>query len=430
MKKSLSLLTLLICFIVSMNAQLKVDSIGNVTIGSHTTSSDVKLYMKLDEAKNGIVCERSSQSSSPVNLGICSQISSMQETEFRAILGSALATNSTSRVFGIDGRARGNNNMTGIPIGVSGRMALSNQAHKGIGVYGSTSYTIFNSDIDTLYAGFFKGLTKVKGKLIVSGGIQGSLLSKSASPSGGSSVISNSLAENNVTNMLSGLSTNTFLYDAPQGMMEARSGNNSGRQSRFANLTDEEIAEIEAHPWDYEEESMPELSAVDRQLYTKQHYGLNVEQLEAVFPDLVYEDENGTKSINYVEMVPILIQAINELKGEINALKGDETTSRDVKKEATGLTKTEDVTLLSLGQNKPNPFGTNTEIEVSIPETVQQAFIYVYDLQGKKVEQVDITTRGKQVVRLSSENLTDGMYMYSLITDGKVVETRRMIVEK
>ena len=176
-------------------------------------------------------------------------------------------------------------------------------------------------------------------------------------------------------------------------------------------------------------DSIP-LTAMEQQVLSKQHYGLNAEQLEAVFPGLVYEDENGTKSINYVEMVPILIQAINELKSEINALKGGDTTSRNVKKEATGLANSEDVTLLSLGQNKPNPFGTNTEIEVSIPETVQQAFIYVYDLQGKKVDQVDITTRGKQVVRLSSDNLTDGMYMYSLITDGKVVETRRMIVEK
>ena len=427
MKKSLSLLTLLLCYIVSMNAQLKVDSLSRVTIGNITSNS--RLSIKMDGTYNGLYCNRSVRSDT-IDYGIYAYVPSRQGKEFRAIMGNGLAYTIESRVIGVDGQARTNRNATGIPIGVAGRMSASNSSIRGAGVFGATNNTITNSDIDTLYAGFFSGLTKVKGTLIVSGGIQGSLLSKSASPSGGSSAISNSLAENNVTSMLSGLSANTFLYDAPQGMMEARSGNNSGRQSRFANLTDEEIAEIEAHPWDYEEESMPELSAVDRQLYTKQHYGLNVEQLEAVFPDLVYEDENGTKSINYVEMVPILIQAINELKGEINALKGDETTSRDVKKEATGLTKTEDVTLLSLGQNKPNPFGTNTEIEVSIPETVQQAFIYVYDLQGKKVEQVDITTRGKQVVRLSSENLTDGMYMYSLITDGKVVETRRMIVEK
>lgn len=90
----------------------------------------------------------------------------------------------------------------------------------------------------------------------------------------------------------------------------------------------------------------------------------------------------------------------------------------------------ENVVVLSLGQNKPNPFGTTTSIEVSIPDDVQKAFIYVYDLQGKKVNQVDITARGKQTIQFNAANLSDGMYLYSLIADGKVVETRRMIVEK
>jgi len=33
-----------------------------------------------------------------------------------------------------------------------------------------------------------------------------------------------------------------------------------------------------------------------------------------------------------------------------------------------------------------------------VPESVQSAFVYVYDLQGKKVQQVNLTARGKQTV--------------------------------
>ena len=174
-----------------------------------------------------------------------------------------------------------------------------------------------------------------------------------------------------------------------------------------------------------------ELSGIERQLLEKQHYGLSADQLEEVFPDLVYEQEDGTKSINYVEMVPILVQAINELKGEIEELRagGDGETKKDTKANSEG-DSAEKLLLLSLGQNKPNPFSNATTIEICIPEDVQKAFIYVYDLQGKKVEQVDITARGKQNIQLTSANLADGMYLYSLIADGKVVETRRMIVEK
>jgi len=162
------------------------------------------------------------------------------------------------------------------------------------------------------------------------------------------------------------------------------------------------------------------------QLLSKQHYSLSADQLEEVFPDLVYENEDGTKSINYVEMVPILVQAIGELKNEILEMRGG--AARKVATNVDGVG--EGVQVLSLGQNRPNPFGTTTDIEVSVPENVQSAFVYVYDLQGKEVQQVDVTGRGKQNVQLNAAELVDGMYLYSLIADGQVVETRRMIVKK
>ncbi len=174
------------------------------------------------------------------------------------------------------------------------------------------------------------------------------------------------------------------------------------------------------------------LSRSQKEVFNRKHYGLSAEQLEEVFPDLVYEQEDGTKSINYVEMVPILVQAINELNAKIETLenRGESANEKNAQSAEDKGDSEEKLLLLSLGQNKPNPFSNSTTIEVCIPEDVQKAFIYVYDLQGKKVEQVDITAHGKQNIQLTSANLTDGMYLYSLIADGKIVETRRMIVEK
>lgn len=83
-----------------------------------------------------------------------------------------------------------------------------------------------------------------------------------------------------------------------------------------------------------------------------------------------------------------------------------------------------------MAKTSPNPFGTSTSIEVRIPDDVQSAFIYVYDLTGKKLQQVDIVSRGKQAITINASSLTDGMYLYSLIAYGKVVEAIRMIVER
>jgi hypothetical protein len=45
----------------------------------------------------------------------------------------------------------------------------------------------------------------------------------------------------------------------------------------------------------------------------KQHLGLIAQQVEAVLPELVSEAKNGIKSVNYLGMIPVLINGVNEL---------------------------------------------------------------------------------------------------------------------
>ena len=40
------------------------------------------------------------------------------------------------------------------------------------------------------------------------------------------------------------------------------------------------------------------LNAIGKQIYAKQHYSLSADELEAIFPDLVYENEDGTKKVD------------------------------------------------------------------------------------------------------------------------------------
>ena len=54
---------------------------------------------------------------------------------------------------------------------------------------------------------------------------------------------------------------------------------------------------------------------------TKQ-IGVIAQELETVFPSLVDEDSEGTKGVKYSVFVPMLIKAIQELKAELDALKG------------------------------------------------------------------------------------------------------------
>lgn len=52
----------------------------------------------------------------------------------------------------------------------------------------------------------------------------------------------------------------------------------------------------------------------------KKHYGLIAQDVEIIYPDLVYESEN-IKSINYIELIPLMINKINNMTDEIKDLK-------------------------------------------------------------------------------------------------------------
>ena len=53
----------------------------------------------------------------------------------------------------------------------------------------------------------------------------------------------------------------------------------------------------------------------------KSHTGVIAQEVEAVLPEAVSEDNSGIKNVAYGNMVGLLIEAIKELKSEVDNLK-------------------------------------------------------------------------------------------------------------
>ncbi len=51
-------------------------------------------------------------------------------------------------------------------------------------------------------------------------------------------------------------------------------------------------------------------------------------------------------------------------------------------------------------------------------------------MTGKQIDKQTISERGNVSLMLNNEKLNSGMYLYSLIVDGKIIDTKRMIVSK
>lgn len=393
--KKIIILTIMVLSVSTINAQLRVDSVGN------THAKSLSIYQDLGSTGN----------TNPV--GLLSRIDGLQQSNKCAIKGFILGfapgqMNKTSiAVQGYSEECYGSN------YGVIGEVPYSSPYTMGAGIYGTNGYTLTN--LNMLYAGYFDGDVHMTGNLTLNGTVTASVLNNalpgSQSPR---SLSTTEFYDEKVSEQLSSVRAGSFYMAAPEIIAPSI-----------------DLRTMEPPTQDVIEDQLKRQTEKNKVLCSRKHYGLNAEELEEVFPDLVYENEDGTKSINYVEMVPILVQAINELTTKIAMLEGNETATKRAIPSATGIDSTdEQITLLSLGQNKPNPFGETTSIAVSVPEDVQTAFLYVYNLNGNKVTQVDIPARGKTSITLSAATLSEGMFLYSLVADGKIVQTRRMIVEK
>ena len=84
-----------------------------------------------------------------------------------------------------------------------------------------------------------------------------------------------------------------------------------------------------------------------------------------------------------------------------------------------------------LGQNYPNPYSTNTIIDIYIAErsTVR---IRIFSPLGMMVDELPFGTmdKGSYHIEYSHPNLKDGVYYYTLEVDGFRIGTKKMIISK
>ena len=86
--------------------------------------------------------------------------------------------------------------------------------------------------------------------------------------------------------------------------------------------------------------------------------------------------------------------------------------------------------LTELFQNYPNPFASETTIDLYVPHEAKVARVIVNDLTGRSLKNIEVTGRGKTSVTIGSREMSNGMYFYSLLIDGKMQETKRMAITR
>lgn len=194
-------------------------------------------------------------------------------------------------------------------------------------------------------------------------------------------------------------------------------------------------------------------------LDTCNHVGFIAQELQQVDSRLTFIGRDSLLHVEYEKVVPILVEAVQELNNEVN---NKDSLISDLNARLTHLenclsgilpflcylsnsaieantpaqqnqirTKLE-VELsnragIILDQNVPNPFAEQTEINFTIPEAVKRAQIHFYNMEGRIIQTVEITERGQGSLTVFGSDLSTGTYTYTLVADGINVATKKMV---
>ena len=180
------------------------------------------------------------------------------------------------------------------------------------------------------------------------------------------------------------------------------------------------------------------------------HIGLFAQELQQIAPELVRSEkylvsnENDDEeyeeylSINDTGIKYLIINSVQEqqdiienqnkiitsLEDEISIIK--EQLDKLVRSN-TGIDLDDDNSSAELKQNVPNPFGSTTEIEYSLPKSAEDGKIEVYNSNGQVIKTVRLSS-GKGTIDVNNNSLSSGNYFYRMIVDGKVIDTKKMTV--
>lgn len=163
-----------------------------------------------------------------------------------------------------------------------------------------------------------------------------------------------------------------------------------------------------------------------------ERYGFLARNVQEAFPELVHADNDGYLSVDYIGLIPILVQSINELRAELAELKGEKQEEDAPMMQAAqqaGQNEVEaSLTSAKLYQNAPNPWSSETVIRYCLPQTVARADIYIYDMQGAQLKCIPAGGRGESQVTITAHGLNAGMYLYALVADGTLIDSKKMIL--
>ena len=421
MKKQILFIAMMVLYTLSASGQLLVDSLGNIGVkaGDSIVKSTLSINSIGDETydvyihsdkTNGMFINNQKDNYSGTSFGLRVLNTSNHRTYTNAYGIHSEVSNSTNgsfiegSMYGVYGKA----SYGFLNFGIYGYLPTANNGY-GAAVCG----TVYNSVpyMSGQYAGYFDGNVFISGDIYNSSGIY------SVTPPSSDIVETTYLNEETSINALGKNSNNDVLSKLSRVETVRYSVKNSRLSADSASIA-----------------TIGQKTGADN---IKTQYGLDVKTLQTEFPALVKTYNDTLVAIDYAGLIPLLLQSIKELQAKVATLESgngniavEYTPVKPIGTTELSSSNIETKIVASLSQNNPNPFSEATTIAFTLPESVKEAMLCIYDMNGTQLEQIAIAERGASSVKIEGYKFSAGMYLYSLIADGTVIDTKRMVLTK
>ena len=252
-----------LCVSFTASAQLKVANTGKITLGSNVFGD--KALVSAGESSSYVY---------PVgySFGLIGR-----NTLGDYCIGVKGTTSASSMAYsiGVQGVATGGRD--GYLFGVIG--AINDTNKKGAGIYGTTYSSQIGKSLPGRYAGYFNGEVYVNGKINVE----------------------------------------QLVYTSDIRLKEnIESLSNIGTLDNILKMN---VVKYNYKDFTQEDSEADSVAMIPSKRSKETHFGLLAQELQELYPELVHQGQDGYLGINYVEIIPLLIQSIQELKEELNTLR-------------------------------------------------------------------------------------------------------------
>lgn len=156
----------------------------------------------------------------------------------------------------------------------------------------------------------------------------------------------------------------------------------------------------------------------------KIQYGFLAQEVEEVIPDAVKTDEEGRKMINYIAIIPMLVQAVQELQStiELQTKKIEELSGGEELKVASHPSNNKIVSC------SPNSSNGNVTIITQLEKDITSAILTISSMTGSK-EKTLLISSDMPTVSENISSLSPGIHIVSLYVNGLLADSQRIIKE-